>query len=241
MGGSVNESDDSMEWVGAIYELVQSKLGRPNSDKKEWLEYSDRVLRDCAAWVLERNQVCETTPWGWKLPETMLIIPEVLHAFKNARIIHIVRHPVTCCLRRSHVTSSMDHPIGALVLRVARSMIGERSSDKELEPTILNNAYSWVYQVRSVIDYCRSTLGPNRYIEIRYEDLCDNWEPVRSSLANFLGVDERLLTRPAIAESRKTSFDLPDARIGPVWSITGTVARELGYDVAADGAPVALP
>ena len=68
LGNDINVSGDSVEWVRPIYDLSVATCtgGTPDPD---W----PRRLRDHASDILKTSGWESPRPWGWKLPETMLI------------------------------------------------------------------------------------------------------------------------------------------------------------------------
>ena len=80
LGNGLNKSGDSTEWVDLIYTLAIRKLTGKLSTGNHWLQ----ELVACAENILAKGQWEQTQPWGWKLPETMLFVPEVADAFPGA-------------------------------------------------------------------------------------------------------------------------------------------------------------
>ncbi len=226
LGNRLNGSEDSIEWVGALYESAVRKLTHGPPLCGPWHE----EVSGCAESILTGGQWQKGQLWGWKLPETMLILPEVMHAFPNATIIHLVRHPVDTCLRAPHVTSQTNNPVGAATLRAAYSWLGWRR-DPEDDDDYIRNSASWVYQVQRVIRFGRE-LGPNRYIEIRFEDLCDDAQTVSDAIARFLDIPVTISAVGGIIDSkRRRSWVTGDSKALEVWSICEETGTMLGYDL----------
>lgn len=226
LGNRLNGSEDSIEWIEVQYEFAVSKLTDGAPVRGRWHE----ALSGCAENILTRGQRKEEQLWGWKLPETMLILPEVVHAFPNAKIVHLVRHPVDTCLRSTHVTSRTDHPVGAATLRAAYSWLGWRGDPGDDDDYIRNSA-SWVFQVQGAIQFGRE-LGSNRYLEIRFEDLCADAQTVSDAIARFLDIPETSSAVGGIIDSkRRRNWVEGDKRALEVWSICGEIGKTLGYDL----------
>ena len=226
LGNRLNGSEDSIEWIRVQYESAASKLTDGAPVCGSWHE----ALKVCAENILEWGQWKEGQLWGWKLPETMLILPEVVQAFPNARIVHLVRHPVDTCLRSTHVTSRTDHPVGAATLRAAYAWLGWCKDPGDDDDYIRNSA-SWVYQVQGAIQFGRE-LGSNRYLEIRFEDLCADAQTVSDAIARFLDIPETASAVGGIIDSkRRRSWVEGDKRALEVWSICEETGKSLGYDL----------
>jgi len=97
--------------------------------------------------------------WGDKTPLYMVEMPLLAGIFPRARFVHIVRDPRDCAL----------------------------SSAEAWGNSLLRTAQEWADRVRT----CRADgarLGPERYVEIRYEDLLADVEGTTGRLFAFLGV-----------------------------------------------------
>ncbi len=239
LGNELNVSYDSMEWVRPIYSGLTHKLDLGGSPQELTLPDFAAQLRQTAAQIHQAAER-EIDLWGWKLPETMMIVPEVLAAFPKAKIIQIVRHPITSSLRRTHKTSRQKDSIGGPVLNAARAQIAI-PAQHQLDEDTLNNALSWQYQVQAVTEFCRANLPAARYLELRYEDLFDTWPQTRTRLCHFTGIAPDALICPDLEPGRRRSFALPDPRIKDVWEITKTLAALHGYALASDGTPLTQP
>ena len=224
LGNDLNDTEDSVEWVTLIYELAIKRL-IPALDPET---HRRRELRALAAGILGRRNLPPGQPWGWKLPETMLVLVDALSAFPAARIVHLVRHPVACSLRRDHMTSRTDNELGRLTLRAAYRELGW-DRDPAGDASYLRNAASWLFQVAPVVKLGRS-LGSDRYLEIKFEDLCAGAQLQTDRIAAFLGRPPRVTDLPArIDPSRQGQASFPPDAAREVWSICGRVGTQLGY------------
>ena len=224
LGQHLNESKDSIEWVDRIHPLAIKKLTDGLAQDTDWPQH----LIQFANYVLTEGNWQAGQSWGWKLPETMLVIPEIAHAFSDAKIVHLIRHPLDTCLRRTHVTSRMNSSIGRVTLLAAYQWLNW-NRDPDTDDDYLRNAASWVFQVDRVVQF-RKTLGNERYVEIKYEDLCTNPQTVSDQIAAFLGqptVSSKLMQR--IDNARRRKWVQNDERAAKVWSICENTATVLGY------------
>ncbi len=97
--------------------------------------------------------------WGDKTPVYMIEIPLLAKLFPHARFVHIIRDPRDCAL----------------------------SSEKTWGDSPMRAAQRWADRTR----VCRAagrSLGPERYHELRYEDLIDDVRGVLERVFGFLGV-----------------------------------------------------
>src|SRR5262245_61572858 len=105
IGNQLNKSGDSSEWVPLVYRMaVEAGGGRD-------LPFGPRYRREIRSQA-ERILSLASHPlssWGLKLPEAMLVLPLLIDAFPRAKVVHLIRHPVSSSLRRTHMTSRLDN------------------------------------------------------------------------------------------------------------------------------------
>jgi len=241
LGNEINETADSLEWKDLIYELAVRKLNSsqnpqpetepPTSDSLDGDEGEKDLtdLLDMAVDVLGKKNWSVGQAWGWKLPESMLLIPELMETFPKAKLIHLVRHPVTSSLRRSHKTSRPACPVGRSVLRLAYTSLGLDESAIHTDEDYLRNAITWLYQVDNVTKYAKSNLNHTQYLQIHFEDICKNPDLVQKTLCNFVGINECDANPLEIDTDRIGKIDPEDPRVERVWKICGESAINAGY------------
>ena len=233
LGNKLNVSFDSQEWPAVLYPLSLEATALSAADQATRAPYWRTRLRQLAKQIIAESDRKAGQPWGWKLPETILALPHVLRSFPQARIVHIVRHPVTSSLRRTHRTSRPDDVIGRFVLPAGYFACGRDLSMLKRDEPYIHNAVSWAYQIRKALDALAADAPSS--ITIRYEDLCRSPAEIAERLSRFLGVD---------LVSTVGAIEIDGARTGPshfdpvkaemVWSICGPAAAALGYDFACD-------
>lgn len=222
LGNALNQTEDSIEWVQPLYRIAVASLTGDPGGQGRWND----ELRANARAILGAK-TAEGDAWGWKLPETVLILPQVLDAFPNARVIHVIRHPLDVCLRRSHMTSRTGNPIGDAVLAAAYARLGW-TSDPRSDPEHLRNAASWRFQLERALAF--SATEHRRVLEVRYEAMCDSPQRMLQVLAGFLGVAPvPAMDGVQIDPERRRRWTPEDPRAGEVWEICGPIADRLGY------------
>lgn len=229
LGNELNVSSDSVEWVDDLYALAAERLTRgilPGSDgDRAWRQR----LRARAAAILT---VAGRTPgdaWGWKVPETMLVVPDVLRAFPNARFVHLVRHPVTSAWRRTHLTSRVGTQVGEASLSSAYRSAGRDPAGMDRDEAWFHNAITWRHQVGQVQSVL-SGLGPRRVLVVRYEDLCRSPAAARRDVAGFLGIADAGAPSLPVIDPGRTGGAPPDpAIVDVIWKLCGEVAVPYGY------------
>ena len=227
LGNQLNKPGDSIEWVALLYKLGVERTRQKSSSP---MPYWQHPLQETAADILIEGAWDGQQAWGWKLPESMLALPEIFETFHQGKLIHLIRHPIDTCLRRSHMTSRRDNQIGKAVLKAAYKQLGWKQSRIISDPDYLRNAASWLYQVGEVSRFGRIQLGSERYLELRYEDICTNTIEAVKSLANFLNIKiPNHFPELEIDLQRCRKWSFPDPRTEEVWNICGELALELGY------------
>lgn len=221
MGGSTSHTGDSVSWADLIYEMALYRLsGREQIHPIDW----NAKLYHRRNFVLDYKQ---DVLWGLKLPEIMLVMPEILTAWPEARLVHIVRHPVETCLRRPHMTSTTKSLIGRKTLNAAyTSKYGKdfAVSDKDY----FNNAISWWYQLKQV-NQIKEALGRKvNLLELKYEDVCLDPQSCADQLAAFLGISSPKIDFE-VDQARRVAWDPNDPRSEEIWSLCQDVAEGYGY------------
>jgi len=208
-GNKLNTSGDSIEWKKLSFEIVKVYGGEINlpedasSFEKELLKTADEILR----------QGKYPDKWGWKLPHTLLFFPIVAQVFPNSKFIHMIRHPIPSSIgrkRKSDKTSRLRGQ-GKALLPAAYAYFHK----EEILPTVedlealnsdstvlqcIMNAYGWNHQVGRGIEYGREILK-DRYLELKYEDCCEEPQRELERICEFIGVRKAPKTSLGIKRS----------------------------------------
>jgi hypothetical protein len=231
LGNELNASHDSVEWVETLYDLaVETVTGDIASGSVRELYWHSR-LRRRASEILATGRRDPRGLWGWKLPETMLSLPHALRAFPRARVVHLVRHPVTSALRRTHITSRLDNPVGRAVLPAAYRAYGLDPDNTELDEPYIHNAVTWAYQLGGVVGTLRSIPLAQGCLQFRYEEICAAPDEAQKRLTAFLGAAAPITEPPEIDARRTGDYRAEDEKAKKIWSICGGLAFELGYEL----------
>jgi hypothetical protein len=165
VGNDVNVSGDALELVLPIYKALLNRHHR----HPDWQRAAGVAeLRDAAARMLDRAGA--PAMWGFKLPESLLVLEEILQAFPGARFLHLVRDPLATCLRRTHLTARVDNQIGQATLPAAYRYCGRPTGKIHADAPALHMALTSRHQVESALDLLDG-LAPERSLQLRYEDL----------------------------------------------------------------------
>jgi hypothetical protein len=231
LGNELNASHDSVEWVETLYDLAIEAVTEGVASGSTRDLYWHGRLRRRASEILASGRRDPTSLWGWKLPETMLVLPQALRAFPRARVVHLVRHPVTSALRRTHVTSRLDNPVGRVVLPAAYRACGLDPDNIERDDHYIRNAVTWAYQVGGLLDALRAMSPTEGWLQFRYEEVCATPAEAQKRLTAFLGTAAPTAGPPEIDVSRIGDFRADDDKAQRIWSICGGLASKLGYEL----------
>ena len=224
--GSLNKSGDSTQWVKLIYRMTVEAGGQ--RDLPSGSRYREEI-RARATQFLDQEAARNALLWGLKLPEMMLVVPLLIDALPRAKLVHLIRHPISSSLRRTHMTSRLNNPIGTVALPAAYRYSNRDVARIATDDPYLHNACSWNFQVTRVARYARESLGETRYLEIAYEDLCTEPSRVVASVRAFLGCSPAAETSIPVDRSRMGGWDSGDPRADSIWELCGETGALLGY------------
>lgn len=84
------------------------------------------------------------------------------------------------------ITNRTDYEV--YVIHLVRDARGVASSYKYAKQPVWRSAYVWWLTNRAIGKYCSKNISPNRYMQIRYEDLILNTERTLTTLSSFTGL-----------------------------------------------------
>jgi hypothetical protein len=148
IGGNVNVSGDSLEMVMPIYMGIIRKFScKALWQKGEIVQH----LRRGAAEMLQKAGWPEF--WGFKLSESIYLIPEIKEAFPQARFLHLLRDPLGTCLWGSHMTGRVDNQIGRAVIPHGYDYVGRVRSLIHSDSVPMRMAVTTVHQLAIAFAY----------------------------------------------------------------------------------------
>lgn len=190
MGTHLNESRDSLDVLRLVEHLVEhhypdyAPLWRNAGPAAAAVA---RIAREAFTSHLEGLPPESIRPWGWKLCETGHILPVIDRLFPNARYIHLIRdgRDVAWCDHRGP-----DSPFWRKIyFNTDRIRVfGGRPctmAEYRRRPHVYN-ALHWVNAV--MVGRAFGAMLRERYLEVRYEDLCSNFETAARDVLHFVGV-----------------------------------------------------
>jgi hypothetical protein len=140
------------------------------------------------------------------------------------------------------MTSRLTNAVGAATLPNAYRYCQRDPAAIASDAPYLHNACSWNYQVSRIVDYGRSAVERDRYLEVRYEDLCAAPESILTRVRSFLGIEAREGAPPITVDPARTNrWNRDDPRVATIWNVCGGTAVRLGYSSDGDGTSPGLP
>jgi hypothetical protein len=225
LGSLVNESFDSVEWAPLLYALVEE--AGPALDLPRGEAARERILD--AARAFHGPWAERGAPWGVKLPEAMLVLPLLLDAFPEARVVLLVRHPVGAALRRAHVTTMPEHPLGRRVLAAAYRAAGRDPALVATDPQAVRNALAWRHQVGRAHRFIEAEMSAERRLVLRLEDFALRPRRTGERLAAFLGLEAPRFSSMVRVEAERLRTDSDPAAAREAMRLSGPLAAAVGY------------
>jgi Sulfotransferase family len=171
------------------------------------------------------------SPWGFKLPESMLVLDLIAEAFPRARYVHLVRDPLATCLRRTHMTSRLDNEIGQAAVVAAYRQAGRPLSLALEDSPAVRMAYTTSHQLGLALDFARKC-GEGRWLEMRFEALLAAPRRATERLAAWL---EREPTADSLerevdqVRAASPSVVYPEAEAAAAAEVLTSLRARLGY------------
>lgn len=197
LGSNINKSCDSED----VLRVVEYLVTRYYPDYRAlWHEgFEDPHLTSLVAQVFTDHLQAQDrpgSPWGWKLCEATYILPVLDSLFPGAKYVHMIRdgRDVAFC---DHVSphNAFWKKIYFNTDAVTRWRGRRLSHGNYKRKSYVYNAVHWYNSV--MIGRAYGSMLKSRYVEVRYEDLCNDFVPTATKLFADLGieVETEFLTR----------------------------------------------
>jgi hypothetical protein len=159
------------------------------------------------------------TPWGAKNPRSMLMLPFWHERYPRLRFVHVVRNGLDMAYSANQLQPTY---FGEAVLPGLAN-----------RPPPVRAMLYWRYMNCRAADYGERRLG-ERYLRLRYEDLCLHSRDTVRALFDFLGVDDPGRFKEAVGEVyRPPSIgrwrEQPIEELADLIEAGGDALRRFGY------------
>lgn len=206
MGSDCNVSGDAMPFV-PLYDRFNNPYLEGRVDKRAFVDQ----LLDCM--TQHRAAVSGESPWGWKNPRSIYLLPLLDNVIPDLRFVHVVRDGLAMS---SSANQAQLAKHGATVLPVTMRSLPDRTRSLVLWSTV-NTAAA---------DYGQ-TMGP-RYMRLRYEDMCADPSGAMAQLASGLGLQGGTVPLPVHAPRLRGGERLPEAGTA-AHDIAAAALQRFGY------------
>jgi hypothetical protein len=202
MGTNVNRPGDALDIGWFIRRWLDRYLARSEWVEKMWrgaearsFPYPASMAADFRATIEDHREAIGRPKrrWGWKVPRTILIFPFVHEFFPGMRAIHLVRDG------RDMAYSANQNQ----ARRYAPRLFDQSGPDSSAP---IQSIGFWARVNLAAARYGEAALG-ERYLRLRYEDVCANPAGMAAQLADFLDspAPPEALEEVAVAEIRPSS------------------------------------
>ena len=219
LGTERRPSGDTQEMVSAIYRTLLRRWRYTDG----WSRRQNRLdLTKSATAMLA--QAGWPGFWGFKLPESSLILPELDTAFPDALWVEFHRDPTGTVFRRSHMSARLDNHIGRTALPAAYDHVGRPRDHILTDSELIRMGVSTRHQL-DLIAHHRRWIAPHRWLRLGFEETLAAPRDALDRLAGFLGVRPVSSHITGTADPERGATDLsqfPDAEVKKVLDLLKT-------------------
>lgn len=208
--------------------MLYSKL--PAAERATWQELTRECINDYV-----RARIPCPGPFGWKMGYTLFMMPMVLDAFPDARVVHLIRDGRDVMLSRLNIRMDFSSALNRLVVFGNTEMTTWRGRPLTAETVAAHrNELEMQHWVTAVEFGLRGRAYGNRYLEVRYEDICTDPIVQFERIFNFLDIPllaetRAWLTQQVYATRVGKWRRVPHAEIHDALAIGSDLLKRLGY------------
>jgi hypothetical protein len=171
-------------------------------------QYYQNLMKRC---IIEyRNKEIQTNgPFGWKMGISLFTMPMVMDAFPTAKAIHLIRDGRDVMLSRLEARfgdNNLTVPVNKLVV------FGDTEVDNfaghPLTPATVatyRNELEMLHWVTAVSYGLKGRIYGERYLEVKYEDICREPIPIFEQIFDFIEVPFLATTKDWLAQATYTN------------------------------------
>jgi len=218
-----------------IYELILNAYTYWEADDEQQ-QYSQNLIKQCINQYIEAEIQQPDKPFGWKMGISLFTMPMVLDAFPNAKVIHLIRDGRDVMLSRLEARfAHMSDPVNRLVV-FGKANVDHFQGHPLTPETVATyrNELEMLHWLTAVKYGLKGRAYTGRYLEIKYEEICQNPIPVFEQLFDFIGVKFLTTTQAwlqqTVYHTRMAKWKtLPAEQLKNPLEIAGSLLKELGY------------
>ena len=235
--GEVSRERKDTSWFAdtnpKVHRLVMNSLRYPALTPEEQAAWQERT-RECIEGYVQ-SRIRGPGPFGWKMGFTLFMMPMVLDSFPSARAVHLIRDGRDVMLSRLNARMDFLSALNRLVVFGDAEVSTWRGAPLS-EDTVAayRNELEMQHWVTAVSFGLRGRAYGNRYLEVRYEDICSDPIPQFERLFDFLEVPflpgtkswlERCVYSTRVGKWRS----LPQEKTDDALAIGADLLRHIGY------------
>lgn len=172
IGTNLNPAEDSLE----IAEYYDRWINPYLWHRQDWGPDVEPEMRGELGPLLERHRApAEGGRWGWKEPRSIFLVSFLARSLPGLRLVHVVRDG-----RDVAFSKNQNQP-----RKHADAFLGSESAEPDEPPRAIE---LWNGVNLEAADTGEAELG-ERYLRIRFEDLCAEPEPVIARVLDFLELE----------------------------------------------------
>jgi len=206
-----------------------------NASLLEQQQYQE-IMRACMKEYIEEDRIDITKPFGWKHGISLFSFPVVLDAFPSSKIIHLIRDGRDVMLSRLNARiENLHDPVNRLA--VFGDIRIESYEGQPLTADIIKRyrneleMWHWVTAVQYLL---QGRKYPDRYLEVKYEELCQAPIETCANIFSFLGLPFYQQTQIWISQNIHRNRigkwrDLSDKEMAKPIAIGKDLLMVLGY------------
>jgi hypothetical protein len=171
IGENLNPAEDALD----IAEYYDRWINPSYWHGHGWGPDVEPEMRAELTGLLARHRAgADGAAWGWKEPRSIFLVEFLAHSLPGLRLVHVVRDG-----RDLAFSKNKNQPRKHL-----GAFLGTEAEDPAAPPSAIE---LWNAVNVAAADTAEAELG-DRYLRIRYEDLCADPEPVIATLLEFLAL-----------------------------------------------------
>jgi sulfotransferase family protein len=172
LGEDLNPAEDSLE----IAEYYDRWINPYLLHRHDWGPEEEAAMNAELTTLLERHRApADGGRWGWKEPRSIFLVSFLARALPGLRLVHVVRDG-----RDMAFSKNQNQP-----RKHADALLGPGSGEPDAPPRAIE---LWNAVNLEAADAGEAELG-ERYLRIRFEDLCSEPEPVIARVLDFLELE----------------------------------------------------
>jgi len=170
--------------------------------------------------------------WGFKVPESLFILPIINSVFPDARYVFMQRDPLSTSLRGTHMTADYDNPIGQIALGLAYDSVKRERKKILTDNKAVRLAYTTLHQLTKVMHFKKS-VHKQYWLSLRFEDLISAPLTTLDQFSSFTGQQSKTTTIINTIDEKRAAIEYAEhstETIIKVESILRPIRTKLGYD-----------